>query len=303
MENSNFNEIIEKQLNKENPLSNEEYRSLYNKLSKDKNDFLNINNKADKNNKLRETALLINGVGQNIENKDKLADFISNNNEYDANIPVFKVVSDLFNNNLNTSINNEGKVIYSYSENAPEGFDSSFTLDDISKEVAAKKVDEFAAQKFNSLIDVNMTDLQNIIKTNGDTKFPQDKIYNQVYNGFVKNKKTSTFSILNHSLFGDTSFKSDLAKHLENGTYSDLGITPEQVNLMDPTKYDSRITPDDAMFIANKFVKDTNNESVLKEAANYYTKIIEKQWKANTPNDSTIVDDTPTNFDPNKGLV
>tara|TARA_R100000234_G_scaffold16736_1_gene9087 strand:- start:9416 stop:10327 length:912 start_codon:yes stop_codon:yes gene_type:complete len=303
MENLNFDETIEKELNKENLLSSSEYNDLYNKLSKEKDIFLSIKDSPSRNNKLRETAMFINGIGQNIENKNKLADFVKTNMKYDANIPIFKVISDLFNNNLNSFVNNDGKVVYSYKENAPKGFEGNFTMEDISKEAESKKIDNFAAQKFNLLIENSMADLENAIKTNGDTKFPEKKIYNQILNGFVKNPQTSNFSIINHPLFGNNSFKQNLAKHLESGTYSDLGITPEQVELMDPTKYDSKITEDDAMFIANKFVENTDNESVLKEAANYYTKIIEKQWQANTPNDSTIVDDTPINFDPSKGLV
>ena len=68
--------------------------------------------------------------------------------------------------------------------------------------------------------------------------------------------------------------KDSLVEKITQGTYEDLGITPNEIESLDPTP-DGQITPEDARVIVDKFEFEDKPE-LREELANYYTKITKK---------------------------
>ncbi len=81
-------------------------------------------------------------------------------------------------------------------------------------------------------------------------------------------------SLAKDSIWGGTSWETDMQEALTNGTYQDLGITQEQAENLDPNG--GNITAEDAKVITQAIMKD---DALLKETlGDYYTKIAENNY-------------------------
>lgn len=102
-------------------------------------------------------------------------------------------------------------------------------------------------------------------------------------------EKGNLQSLADNKIIEGRTFKTDLFDAISDVTYEELNIeqssiaglslTKEQIEEMDPSKGDGKITPVDAGVILNEIM---NNEDMLKDyLAEYYTNFIEQNWNNN----------------------
>jgi hypothetical protein len=120
-----------------------------------------------------------------------------------------------------------------------------------------------------------------------NSEFNYQKNYNTVRAQIIE--KGNLQSLANNKIIEGRTFKTDLFDAISDVTYEELNIeqssiaglslTKEQIEEMDPSKGDGKITPVDAGVILNEIM---NNEDMLKDyLAEYYTNFMEQNWNNN----------------------
>ena len=108
------------------------------------------------------------------------------------------------------------------------------------------------------------------------TQFDWDAEFRKVKGSFVR--KGTPRSLAKDEIIPGRTFYDDFMGHLQEGTYSQLGVTMDVANQVDPnTDGDpDRISPDDAQVIVDALLDDEDLSTQY--LANYYTRFLEQNW-------------------------
>ena len=131
--------------------------------------------------------------------------------------------------------------------------------------------------------------------TGGDTskEFNYDAVRNNVMNNIINSSDANLRSLASDSIWGGTSWQTDMQEALTKGTYGNLGINSDDFE--DPTPNDNQITEEDAKVITQAIMKD---DKLLKETlGDYYTKIAERNYNAQIGKGKTNDDGVNTDYE------
>ena len=280
MNKSEFKQIMEREMERDVSLDDAKENEIRSKLNPWKEEYINASDQETKNSIERKVLKLSQEEQGDAESRSGLAETGLDKMEYDERLPIFKVMTDIVENNVEKITEEDGSIKYTYTDNAPEGFEEPFAISQVIEKTQEFQKDEKFVNTFGGLINNNINQIQNI-KEGDSEEFPFESVYNNILNNVINSDDSNMYSIANHKNFGNKSWKDNLVANIAQGTYKDLGITSSEVESLDPTP-DGKITLEDARVIVDKFEFEDKPE-LREELANYYTKIIEKQWNANIP--------------------
>ena len=280
MNKSEFKQIMEREMERDASLDDAKENEIRGKLGPLKEEYINASNQETKNSIERKILKLAQEEQGDAEGRSGLAETGLDKMEFDGRLPIFKVMADIVENNVEKITEEDGSIKYTYTDNAPEGFEEPFAISQVIEKTQEFQKDERFVGNFEGLMNNNINQIQNI-KEGDSEEFPFESVYSNILNNVINSDDSNIYSIANHKNFGNKSWKDSLVENITQGTYKDLGITPSEIESLDPTP-DGQITPEDARVIVDKFEFEDKPE-LREELANYYTKIIEKQWNANIP--------------------
>lgn len=302
MKKNQFDETLENYLDKEDVYKGNEKFELITYLKEQSNNYANTND-INEQGEIEQVVLEIqNAYESDNANMDMAIEMFLDETDFDPSNPLFQVVVDIVEGGVNRYMNDDGKFIYSYdtgipfaSSVIPKGFEGEFSAEDFLKDIMKIQYNREAQGKLEAFNDNTMGEANNL-QPGDNAKYPYQKNFNWFWNNVINVEDEDFFSISNHALVGNKSFKENMAKLLTRGSYESLGITRTEANIEDPTKY-TPITPEDALVITDEYIKE-GSDSFKKDLAHYYTKYDEQQWNANIPNN--VMTGTDSQMDPNE---
>jgi len=155
--------------------------------------------------------------------------------------------------------------------------DQFVTMDDIKGNIQKSAVDKNAMNAFATNITNGVNTAKNL-KIGDSLDFNTEEARGR-YTKIIENSD-DLYKLATKNMFGNTSFQTDLTEKLSSMTYTDMGISEDVVNTLDPTP-DGKVSPEDAKVITAKIMED---ENMLKEyMADYFTMYEEREFKNNIP--------------------
>tara|TARA_R100000315_G_scaffold40375_1_gene17382 strand:+ start:9802 stop:10767 length:966 start_codon:yes stop_codon:yes gene_type:complete len=280
MNKSEFKQIMEREMERDVSLDDAKEAEIRSKLGPWKTEYENASDEQTKNSLERKILKFAQEEQSDAKGRSDLAETGLDKMEFDGRLPIFRVMADIVENNVEKITEEDGSIKYAYTDNTPEGFEEPFAISQVIEKTQEFQKDERFVSTFEGLINNNINQIRNI-KEGDSEEFPFESVYNNILNNVINSDESNIYSIANHKNFGNKSWKDSLVERITQGTYEELGITTNEIESLDPTP-DGRITPEDARVIVDKFEFEDKPE-LREELANYYTKIIEKQWNANIP--------------------
>ena len=138
-------------------------------------------------------------------------------------------------------------------------------------------VDKGSQQKINTVVQSVTEDANAFVGGDTSKEFNYEAVKNNVMNNIMNSKDVNLRSLATDTIWGGTSWKTDMEEALTKGNYEDFGITQEHAKSNDPTPK-TPITARDAAVITKAIMKD---EKLLKETlGDYYTRIAERNYNA-----------------------
>ena len=302
MNKNQFYESLENYLDREDVYKGNEKSLLTNYFSEQSNIFAKTEDPNERG-EIQENAVKIqNAIEKDNTYMDLVIEMLLDEVEFDPSSPLFEVAVDITEGSIDRYMNNDGEFKYSYDTNEPyassiipKGFDKEFSAEDFLKNVMKIQYNREAQSKLEAFNDNTMGEASNL-QPGDNTKYPYKQKFNWFWNNIINVEDEDYFSIANHALVGEKSFKENMAELLTRGSYESLGITRAEANIEDPTPF-TPITPEDAKVIAENYIKE-GSDSFKRDLAHYYTRYDEQQWNANIPNN--VITGTPNEMDPNE---
>jgi hypothetical protein len=153
-------------------------------------------------------------------------------------------------------------------------------------------MDRDSQTKIKTVVDAVTNDATAFVGGDTSKEFNYDAVRNNIMNNVINSNEANLRSLASDSIWGNTSWKTDMEEALTKGTYAQLGI--ESGDFEDPTP-DDGITEADAKKITAEIMK---NDKLLKETlGDYYTKIAEKNYNVQTGNNKTNNNNSGVNTD------
>ena len=307
MNKKEFNKLLTDYLDRDDPYEGNDKQELTSYFFKVKNDFVNAN--ENERMEINESVLNIqNQLEKDYMYKSNIAEKLLDETDFDVNNPVFQASVDLFNGDLEKYMDDKGNFKYSYNKQAndpvmnyfgyesvvPKNFEKDFDLEFMNEEISKIEYNREAQGKLEAFNDNTMGEASNL-QPGDNVKYPYKQKYSWIFNN-ITNKYENFFSLANHALVGEKSFKENMAELLTRGSYESLGITRAEANIEDPTRF-TPITPVDAKVIAENYIKE-GSDSFKKDLTHYYAKYDMQQWDAYIPNN--VMTGTPNQMDPNE---
>ena len=288
MNKNQFNELLENFLDRDDAYRVDEKLNLTNYFSEQSNIFAKTKDPNERS-EIQENAVKIqNAIEKDNTFMDMVIEMLLDEVEFDPSNPLFEVAVDITEGSIDRYMNNDGEFKYSYDTNEPyassiipKGFDKEFSAEDFLKKVMEIQYNREAQGKLEALNDNIIGEASNL-QPGDNTEYPYKRIFNWVWNNIINVEDEDYFSIANHALVGEKSFKENMAELLTRGSYESLGITKAEAKIGDPTLF-TPITPDDAKVIAENYIKE-GSDSFKRDLAHYYTKYSKQQWDPNIPN-------------------
>jgi len=135
-------------------------------------------------------------------------------------------------------------------------------------------VDKESQTKISTVVQAVTEDANAFVGGDTTKTFNYDATKNNIMTNVINADGVNLRSLAKDSIWGGTSWETDMQEALTNGTYQDLGITQEQAENLDPNG--GNITAEDAKVITQAIMKD---DALLKETlGDYYTKIAENNY-------------------------
>ena len=295
MNKNQFYELLETDLDKEEVYKGDEKHLLTKHLSQQSSNYANTND-VNEQGEIEEEVVMIQGAyEEDNAYMDMAIEMFLDEVDFDPSNPLFQVAVDIAEGSITRHMNDDGKFMYSYdtgipyaSSTIPKGFDKEFSAEDFLKDIMKIQYNREAQGKLEAFNDNTMGEASNLQPGN-NTKYPYKQKFNWFWNNIINVEDEDYFSIANHALVGEKSFKENMAELLTRGSYESLGITKAEANVDDPTPF-TPITPDDAKVIAENYIKE-GSDSFKRDLAHYYTKYDEQQWNANIP--SNVINGPP----------
>jgi len=302
MNKNQFNELLENFLDRDDAYRVDEKLNLTNYFSEQSNIFAKTKDPNERG-EIQENAVKIqNAIEKDNTYMDMVVEMFLDEVDFDPSNPLFEVVVDIAEGSIDRYMSNDGEFIYSYDTNdpyassiIPKGFDKEFSAEDFLKNVSKIQYNRDAQGKLEAFNDNTMGEASNL-QPGDNTKYPYKQKFNWVLNNIINIEDEDYFSLANHALVGEKSFKENMAELLTRGSYESLGITKLEANIEDPTRF-TPITLEDAKVIAENYIKE-GSDSFKRDLAHYYTRYDEQQWNANIPNN--VMTGTPSQMDPNE---
>ena len=302
MKKEEFYESLENHLDKEEVYKGDEKQLTFNYLEGLGEDYSNTRDTNVHNETEQKVVELQNAFEKDNTYMDMALEMFLDETEFDPNNPLFQVAIDIVEGSVNRHMNDDGEFMYSYDTSdpfagsiIPEGFDKDFSAEGFLKDIMKIQYNREAQGKLEALNDNIISEVSDL-QPGDNTEYPYRRIFNWIWNNIINVEGEDFFSISNHKLVGEKSFKENMAELLERGSYENLGITSTEVNTKDPTRF-TPITPQDALVIADECIKE-GSDSFKKDLAHYYTKYSKQQWNPNIPNN--VMTGTDSQMDPNE---
>lgn len=300
MNKNQFNELLENFLDRDDAYRVDEKLNLTNYFSEQSDIFANTKDPNERS-EIQENAVKIqNAIEKDNTYMDMVVEMFLDEVDFDPSNSLFQVAVDITEGSIDRYMNDDGEFMYSYDTNdpyassiIPKGFDKEFSAEDFLKKVMKIQYNREAQGKLEALNDNIIGEASNL-QPGDNTEYPYKRIFNWVWNNIINVEDEDYFSLANHALVGEKSFKENMAELLTRGSYESLGVTRAEANIEDPTRF-TPITIDDARVIAKNYIKEGSN-SFKRDLAHYYTKYSKQQWGPNIPNN--VINPTPP--DPNK---
>jgi hypothetical protein len=288
MNKNQFYELLENHLDKEDVYKGNEKSLLTEYFNNQSNNYANTKDTNIQGEIEGEVIKIQGAFEEDNTYMDMAIEMFLDETDFDPDNPLFQVAVDIAEDSINRHMNDDGKFIYSYpkiepyaSSMIPKGFDKEFSAEDFLKNVMEIQYNREAQGKLEAFNNNTMGEANNL-QPGDNTKYPYKQKFNWFWNNIINVEDEDYFSIANHALVGEKSFKENMAELLTRGSYESLGITRAEANIEDPTPF-TPITPEDAKVIAENYIKE-GSDSFKKDLAHYYTKYDEQQWNANIPN-------------------
>lgn len=300
MNKNQFYESLENYLDREDVYKGSEKSVLTNYFSEQSDIFAKTKDPNERS-EIQENAVKIqNAIEKDNTYMDMVVEMFLDEVDFDPSNSLFQVVVDITEGSIDRYMNDDGEFMYSYDTNdpyassiIPKGFDKEFSAEDFLKNVMKIQYNRDAQGKLEAFNDNTMGEASNL-QPGDNAKYPYKQKFNWFWNNIINIEDEDYFSLANHALVGEKSFKENMAELLTRGSYESLGITRAEANIEDPTRF-TPITINDAKVIAENYIKE-GSDSFKRDLAHYYTKYDEQQWNANIPNN--VINPTPP--DPNK---
>ena len=261
MNKNQFYELLENHLDKEDVYRNDEKLLLTNYFSEKSNTYASTKDTNERGEIEEEAAKIFSAFETDNANMDMAIEMFLDETDFDPNNPLFQVAVDIAEGSVNRHMNDDGKFIYSYDTSdpfagsiIPEGFEGEFSAEDFLKRTMKIQYNREAQGKLEAFNDNTMGEASNL-QPGDNVKYPYNQKFNWFWNNVINVEDEDYFSVANHALVGEKSFKENMAELLTRGSYESLGITRAEANIEDPTRFTS-VTPDDAKVIAENYIKE-----------------------------------------------